>query len=105
MADYFPKLPAFYNMPWARTDGRMHTEAQLYNDQMFQTMDQLVGYMNVNLTPAGYYVPQATTAIITGYRDDNNVPVGAIWFNTNLSKLQVKTALGSPGTIETITSV
>lgn len=105
MSEFIPNLPAFFDMIYTQDNGKLSREGLLYNDQMFQSLNQLVVYINSNLSPSGFYMPNATTAEITVYRDDDTVPVGAMWFNTNLAKLQVKTALGSPGTIETVTSV
>ena len=94
------KLPPFYDMNYTDEKGDLTTEALLYNDQTFQSLNQVVNQAN-----NGWQVSNKTTAEITVYRDDDTVPVGTIWVNTSLAKLQVKTALGSPGTIETITSV
>lgn len=104
MSEFIPNLPPFFDMIFTRDDGKLSREGLLYNDQMFQSLNQLVVYINENLSPSGFNMPNATTAEITVYRDDNDVPIGAMWFNTDLLKLQVKTALGSPGTIETVTS-
>ncbi|GKS62452.1 hypothetical protein YTPLAS21_19100 [Candidatus Nitrosocosmicus sp.] len=93
-------LPPFYNMRYTDSNGNLLPEALNYNDQMFQTLDQMVNQVN-----NGWQLPLKSTTQITVYRDDDTVPVGTIWFNTSIGKIQVKTALGSPGTIETVTSL
>ena len=94
-------IPPFFNMDFTNKDGSLTPNAQLYNDQLCQSLQQIIEQMN-----NGIQLPQKTTAEITVYRDDINVPRGTIWFNTSLLKLQFKTVanIGS-GTIETITSV
>jgi hypothetical protein len=90
-----PRLPPFFDMIYTNSDGTMTQDAHLYNDQMFQSLNVVVNYFN-----DGVQFPSKTTAEITSL--EPNSSVGTIWFNTTLSKLQVKTA---SGTIETITSV
>ena len=108
-----PKLPPFYNMNYTTKEGNLTDEALNHNDQTFQSLNELLTQFNQlvisNLVSGSYVIqgftnPSATTAEITVYRDNDDVPVGTVWFNTSTSKLQVKTAIGSPGTIETITS-
>lgn len=95
-----PSLPPFYDMPYTDEKGMLSSSAHLYNDQLWQSLNAVVNFFN-----NGIQFPQKTTAEITVYRDDDTVPTGTTWYNTNLNKLQVKTALGSPGTIETVQSV
>lgn len=92
-----PSLPPFYDMPYTDMDGYLTGDAQLYNDQMFQSLDIVVEFFN-----EGLQVPQKTTAEITAYGADSSVPLGTIWYDTNINKLKVKTGAS---TIETITSV
>jgi|SRR5579872_2226335 len=90
-------LPPFFDFVYTNKDGSLTPNAKLYNDLTFQ-------YLNQNFT-FGMQIPNQTTAQINVYKNDINIPVGTIWFNTNLSKLQVKTVAGmGSGTIETITS-
>lgn len=100
-----PNLPPFFNMNYTDKEGNLTPNSLLYNDLMWQILNSLVRAFNDNFTNIGLMVPNKTTAEITVLRDDVTVPVGTIWFNTNLAKLQVKTVAGvGSGTIETITS-
>jgi hypothetical protein len=110
-------LPAFFDMNYTDKDGKMTNDSYLYNDQTFQVLNLLInmfnGFVQTNTTaesalqavginpPAliGVAAPSFTTAQITAI--EPFVSNGAIWFNTNLAKLQVKTA---SGTVQTITS-
>lgn len=109
-------LPPFYNMSYTDKEGNLTNEAQSYHDNSFQSLDWMLRLFNQLVISTftseeyqiqGFTVPSATTAEITVHRDNNDIPVGTIWLNSSLGspKLQVKTALGSPGTIETIQSV
>lgn len=104
-----PTLPTFYDMYYTEKDGRLTADSYLYNDQMFQALNLAVILLNSFINSAiinntivnnGMQFPQKTTAEITALEPD--VADGTVWFNTNLAKLQVKTA---SGIIETITSV
>lgn len=108
-----PSLPVFYDMYYTRENGRMTPDAYLYNDQMFQTLNLAIILLNTiasstivgtgassSIQIDSINAPGKTTAQITALEPD--APNGALWFNTDLAKLQVKTAAG---TIETITSV
>lgn len=61
---------------------------------------QLNQTLNDNIGLRGFVISSLTTLEITDIEPE--MPNGTVWFNTNLAKLQVKTA---PGVIETITSV
>lgn len=94
-------LPTFFDFVYTNKDGSLTPNAKFYNDLTYQVLNQ-----NFNV---GMQMPIKTTAQITVYRDDFNIPVGTVWYNSDTNKLQVKTAMGSimppvPGTIETITS-
>lgn len=89
-------FPPFYNMLYTEKDGSLTDEALLYNDQLNQSLQQVGFYFNYGLAP-----PQKTTGEIDVLKANTDVPLGAIWFNTDLAKLQVKV---SAGTVETITS-
>jgi len=104
-----PTLPAFYDMYYTEKDGRLTADSYLYNDQMFQALNLAVILLNSLVKSAiingvivnnGVQFPQKTTVEITALEPD--AANGTVWFNTNLAKLQVKTAAG---VIETITSV
>lgn len=65
---------------------------QAFFEELFQTLLQ-------GLSNNGWTVPNLSTADITSV--EPSMPLGTIWYNTNLNKLQVKTS----GGVETITSV
>lgn len=108
-----PTLPPFFDMYYTKEDGRLSPDGYLYNDQMFQALNLAVILLNSLVTSSivisggvpnniindGVNFPQKTTAEITALEPD--APIGAVWFNTSLAKLQVKTA---NGVVETITS-
>jgi hypothetical protein len=105
-----PTLPSFYDMQYTvPANGRMTADSYLYNDQTFQALNLAVILLNGLVNSAiinntivnnGVQFPQKTTVEITAL--EPNAADGTVWFNTNLAKLQVKTA---SGVIETITSV
>lgn len=101
-------LPVFTNLKYTDEDGYLTPEAHLYSDQLWQTLNQIATLINELATTSvtsnsvnylGLVAPSYTTAEIVALEVD--APVGTIWFNTTLSKLQLKTAAG---VIETITS-
>lgn len=113
-----PNLPPFIDMIYTDKEGKLTPNALLYNDEMNNTLRVLLEQFNElvmtsfasnDFVNKGLLIPNATTAEITAYRDDLQVPVGATWFNTNLAKLQVKTVQAivlppTAGVIETIQS-
>lgn len=96
-------FPEFYQMPWVQQDGELTDQAALYHDQLSQVVSLIIDELNsiIDVNSGGVIMPSNTAAEITGFGADANVPLGTVWFNTDTSKLQVKTAAG---TIETITS-
>lgn len=108
-------LPTFYSMRWCDKEGNLTVESNLYNDELSQTLISAIRLLNKiglsNIITSGdnrggvnyngLQFPQKTTAEITAYASDTSVPNGTAWFDTDVSKLKVKTAAG---TIETITS-
>lgn len=95
-----PVLPTFFRMPYTTVKGRLTPQANAYNDQTFQTLNQLVALVNFTIGSGYVAVDNGSTAFILAA--EPNAPVGAVWFNTTIKKLQVKT---DTGVIETITSV
>jgi hypothetical protein len=91
-----PSLPPFFNMQYTDDKGNLTVNAQLFNDLTYQILTQVVEYFN-----AGLQLPRKTTAEITIYINDINIPNGTLWFNTTLGKLQFKTGAG---TFQTVTS-
>jgi hypothetical protein len=99
-----PSLPPFFNMAYTDEKGQLTVNAQLYNDLTYQILSQVVEYFNT-----GLQLPRKTTAEITVYRDDQNIPIGTLWYNTDINKLQFKSLQAiimppTPGAIETVTS-
>ena len=103
-----PTLPAFFDMVYSQANGRLAPDGYLYNDQMFQALNALVILVNgittsvvegSNVTINGLNPPSFTTTEITALEPD--VPLGTIWYNSTLKKLQFK---ADTGVIETITS-
>lgn len=89
-----PLLPPFYDMKYTDPDGYMTSESHFYNDQIWQSQNQIIGFFN-----NGIPFPIKTTAQITDLEPTSQL--GTVWFNSDLLKLQVKV---SSGTIQTITS-
>ena len=92
-----PHLPPFFTMEYTDKEGNLTPSANLYNDTMNQILRQIAEFFN-----DGVQMPNKLTAEITAYGADANVPVGTMWFDSQIAKLKVKTAAN---TIETITSV
>ena len=95
-----PRLPPFHDMKYVEKSGYLGNEARSYNDNMWQTLNIIVDYFR-----NGILFPVYTTAEITVFRDNDDIPVGTVWYNTTTNKLNLKTAIGAPGTIEVIQSV
>jgi hypothetical protein len=111
-------LPVFFDMRYTEESGKMTSDAFLYNDNLWQSLNNAVFLLNSIIVSSvaldadpeptgaiindGLVFPSKTTTEITAYGADNSIPNGAAWFNTTSSKLNVKTAAG---VIEAITSV
>lgn len=103
-------LPVFYDMPYTTEEGKLTTEAHLHNDQTYQVLSTMLTLTNTtvasnvdtnnNVTNQGIIFPSYTNAQIIGMT--LSAKIGTVWFNTTISKLQVKTG---PITIQTIQSV
>lgn len=110
-------LPPFFDMNYTDNKGKMTNDSYMYNDQTFQALNLLINMFNgfaqtttvdnptlqavgIN-APAllGIAPPSFTTTQIGAI--EPLVSNGTVFFNTNLEKLQVKTA---SGVIQTITS-
>ena len=92
-------LPEFIDMQISENNGDLTPDALLFFDNAFQTLTEVIDLVNTYVTVDGLTAPSKTSAQITALEPD--AAVGTIWFNTDLSKLQVKTATS---TVETITS-
>lgn len=88
--------PTFYKMQIANDENEVSDEATLYFDQQSQVISEMVDQFN-----GGIQMAQKTNAQATAAGADTNVPLGTVWFNTDVAKLQVKTAAS---TVETVTS-
>ncbi len=91
-----PSLPPFFNMNYTDKNGNLTVNAQLFNDLTYQILNQVVEYFNT-----GLQLPRKTTAEITVYLNDNNIPNGTLWYNSDTGFLQFKSG---PGTVQTVTS-
>jgi hypothetical protein len=117
-------LPAFFDMIYTIEGGRLSPDGYLYNDQTFQTLNNLVGMFNnssstlfsdvaslqavginapalLGINPPSFTTTQIT-AILALAPPDPVVPVGTMWYNSTIKKLQFKS---DTGVVETITSV
>jgi hypothetical protein len=124
-------LPSFYDMTFTNKDGRLTSDGYLYLDQQFQALNLGINDLNGTtstfvqtpilfndnpfslspIPPVGQLViiginpPSFTTEqiniIAANISPNPPVPVGTIWFNSTMNKLQF---LGSIG-VQTITSV
>lgn len=103
-------LPVFFDMIYCTADGRLTTDSYLYNDQTFQALNLLVILVNSitstvvdkgNVTINGINPPSFTTTQINTFFNDASIPIGTLWYNSNMDKLQFKGA----SAVQTITSV
>ncbi len=115
-----PKLPAFFDMICTKEDFRFSTDFYLYLDQQFQVLNDMVSLLNgitttvitgtnknnTTVTINGLTPPSLTTGEITALVDaiPRTVPIGTIWYNSTMDKLQVLVLLASVPTVQTITS-
>jgi len=91
-----PSLPPFFNMRYTDEKGELTVNAQLYNDLTYQILSQVVDYFNT-----GLQLPRKITTEINAYANDINIPLGTLWYNVTLNKLQFKSGAG---TVQTVTS-
>jgi hypothetical protein len=106
-------LPPFFNMVYTnKDDGRLSPDGYLYNDQMFQALNAAIILLNDitttiisrgSVTLNGLNPPSLTTEQIMTLITSNpvTVPMGTIWYNSDIDKLQY---LGSGNVLHTITS-
>lgn len=85
-------IPAFFNMQCTDKGDKLSTDFYLYNDQLFQALNDRITIYGVN-------VPTFTNADVGAL--PTNLALGTMWYNSDLDKLQFKGA----GGIQTITSV
>lgn len=95
-----PDLPVFYDMTYTTKDGKLTSEASLYNDNLWQTLNELVRQVN-----NGWQFPRKTPAEIEAYRLDDTVPEGATWYNINTDKLNFKMIVGTNPPVSSIQAV
>lgn len=89
-------FPMFFDMVYTDKEGKLTSDALLYNDQLNQSLQQVGFFFNNGLS-----LPVKTNAQATAAATDTTIPVGSIWFNTDLAKAQIKV---TTSTIETVTS-
>lgn len=103
-------LPAFYNFQYVDKEGNMTSASYLFNDQTFQTLNAVVNLLNMitttiinqgNVTVNGLNPPSFTTAQINALFLLDTVPVGTIWYDSDMDVLKFKGAAA----VQTITSV
>ena len=101
-------LPVFYNMPYTTKEGNLSSGAQVYHDQTYQALNAQMALsngttstvvQNGSVTINGINPPSKTTAEIAALFADASIPVGTIWYDSNLGKLKFKGA-----TLQLITS-
>ena len=90
------ELPIYYDMVFVDTKtGRLSNEAQLWQDQTFQTLDSVVQQFINGIT-----IPNFTTAQIGAASP--TAAIGTMYFNTDLNAMQF---VGNSNVVQTITSV
>lgn len=104
-----PVTPVFYDMKYVDDKGGLTSQAKMYNDDLFQTLNIAVNLLNQilttdiksggNVTNNGIVAVNKTTAEIAVLATD--AEVGTFWLDTDDSKLKV---IVSSGVVETITS-
>lgn len=75
-------LPTFYDMDYVDKDGHLTSPAQLYNDQLWQSLNDMANQFNL-----GLQLPQKTTTQITALA--MTAVDGTMWYNTTTNKAQV----------------
>ena len=78
-------IPTFINVQFVQGDGYLTSPMQLYNDELNQALQN-------GLSDNGWTVPRLTTVQIGLIEPE--MPVGTIWFDTDIKKLYVKTGTG-----------
>lgn len=116
-----PLLPAFFDMIYSKSDGHLSADGYLYNDQMFQVLNNLLMMFNnsastifmnyptliaLNINAPfliGINPPSFTSAQISAIVaiTPSIIPLGTMWYNSSMKKLQF---LSDVATIQTITS-
>lgn len=118
-------LPAFFDMIFTKEGNRLSSDGYLYLDQQFQALNNLEAMFNFSTStlfvnypvlqavginqPAllGINPPSFTTAQInvlftaTDFNGNALLPVGTLWYDSDIDKLKFKGASG----VQIITSV
>ncbi len=121
-------LPVFFDMIYSKSDGKLAADGYLYNDQMFQSLNNLLMMFNkisstiftnissleavginvpalLGINPPSFTTTQITAIVTATYSDGSFVVLpGTIWYNTDINKLQVLVLVSSVRTVQTITS-
>ena len=93
-----PSLPPFFDMKYTTEEGKLTATSKLFNDNVFSSLNQVVNSVNTNINGNWGLAPTKSTAEISDLLA--SAPLGAFWYNSTISKLQVKTSAG----LQTITS-
>lgn len=101
-------LPPFYNAEnYVTKEGKLTPQSSMYHDQNFQSLNAQIilsnGIASTTVDKGGVTInginpPSLTTDKITATAP--SVPIGTIWYNSTLDKLQFK----GKTAIQTITS-
>lgn len=109
-----PLLPAFYNMQYTDKDGRLTSDSLSYNDQTFQVVNDIVNVVNAitpttitggKVTVQGLLPPAYTNAQVTTLGFADNFPIGMMWYNSTLAKIQYKSAVNLVPPLSTISTI
>lgn len=107
MSPPLPNLPAFFDMSYTDSSGKMTPDSYLYNDQTFQNLNASNNLLNNiattsvsggSVTIQGIMIPSYTTTQINVLA--SSASVGSIWYNNTIDKLVFKGA----SVIQTISS-
>ena len=109
---YISKLPVFYDRKYTDKDGRLTPDSYLFMDESFRVLGSVVNQflegLRVPIFPTVSVSPNDSS--IERYRDDINVPLGTIWYDSTENKLYVKTVQVildpfTPGKVEQVQSI
>lgn len=85
-------LPPFYKMNYTDAAGKLTAQATMFNDQVFQTLNQLITLVNSIAQSGGITPPGLTTAQISAILP--TAKSGTIWFNIDIDQWQGKDLSG-----------
>jgi hypothetical protein len=95
-----PDLPVFFDMRYSDDSGKLTSDAFLYNDNLWQSLNLAIFLLNsivlstVNadgsIVNDGLVFPSKTNAEILDYISDPDIPNGAAWYDLSDNKIKVK---------------